>query len=188
MIVGIVGTTGNFDRLVGALADYARANSDEQVWIQHGGSTLARGVDGADFVSRGELLDRIAQAEIVVCHAASGTLADVMSRGHVPVVVPRLRRFGEVVNDHQLDVLQALADVGRVLAVRDVAELPAAIARARGTRRDETAASGKLALVEALRAAIRDVADDPRRPRREWLLRALAKAERWIPTRAHRWP
>jgi UDP-N-acetylglucosamine transferase subunit ALG13 len=187
VIVGITGTGGNFDRLVGALADWHRAHPDERVWVQHGGSPLATALDGVDYVPRTELLAKIAEADVVVCHAASGTLVDAIGLGHVPVVLPRLQRFGEVVNDHQLDVLQALARAGRVIPVEDVGGLGEAIEASRGARQKIGPPAGRLALIASLRDELASLSS-PGTRRRDWLLRALGAVTSWVPTARHRWP
>jgi UDP-N-acetylglucosamine transferase subunit ALG13 len=44
----------------------------------------------------------MARARIVVGHAGPGTVLDARRAGRLPVIVPRLARFGEVVDDHQV--------------------------------------------------------------------------------------
>jgi UDP-N-acetylglucosamine transferase subunit ALG13 len=40
------------------------------------------------------------------------------------LVMPRLRRYGEVVNDHQLDIARKFEQLGYLLAAYEVMELP----------------------------------------------------------------
>ena len=51
-----------------------------------------------------------------------------MSQGKRPVVVPRLSRFGEAVDDHQLPFAQRLAERGLVTLVDDESQLASAVA------------------------------------------------------------
>jgi UDP-N-acetylglucosamine transferase subunit ALG13 len=46
-------------------------------------------------------------------------------------VALRLKRFGEHVNDHQLDLIDMLEKKGRIIAVYDLEKLEEAIVRAR---------------------------------------------------------
>lgn len=46
-------------------------------------------------------------------------------------MVPRLKRFGEHVNDHQLDLIDMLEKEGRIIAVYDLEKLEETIVRAR---------------------------------------------------------
>ncbi|HBW18037.1 MAG TPA: glycosyl transferase family 28, partial [Actinobacteria bacterium] len=66
-----------------------------------------------------DLLDQLLDgAELVICHGGPGTISGAWSRGLRPVVVPRLRRLGEVVDDHQVDFCAKLAELGRVQLAR----------------------------------------------------------------------
>ena len=130
MIVGVTGTSVAFERLVDALAEYARLNAPERVWVQHGEARLRPPLEGERFVARDELIKKMREADAVVCHGGSGTLFDALSVGHLPVVVPRRHRLGEHINDHQLELGQALQEQGRAVVVDDLSTLGIAIARA----------------------------------------------------------
>lgn len=178
MIVGVTGTHTPFDRLVRGLARYAADHPSEPVWVQHGKGALVPPLEGAAMVRREELLARMDAAEVVVVHAGCGTLLDAMSLGHVPVTVPRLSRFGEHVNDHQLELLRALAAEDRIVPVDDIAELPAKIAQARGRRRSAPTTVATEAFFEAIRGELRGVeaAPAPRRRPLTWVALRVATA------------
>lgn len=149
-VVVIVGTKGPFPRLVDAVAQWASRRPDTQVWVQHAGGGLPAGFDGAAMAPHEVVSTRLAGADVVICHAGSGTIRDALKLGHRPVVVPRLARFGEHVNDHQLELVEALAD--RIVACPDP-ENPASLGRA-------IAAAGRGQVVDlpgdALRSDIRE--------------------------------
>lgn len=126
MIVGVTGTGSPFTRLVHGLAHVART-SGEEVWVQHGTAALVPPLQGAAFVPRSELLARMRAARVVVCHGGSGAIADALDAGHVPVVVARRFANGEHVNDHQLEIVEALSSQGRVVACHDVEGLGSAV-------------------------------------------------------------
>ena len=70
-------------------------------------------------------------ADVVICHGGCGSIIPALRRGKVPVVVPRLKKYGEHVNDHQMQLTQILADEGRVIPVYEIETLSGAIAQAR---------------------------------------------------------
>jgi UDP-N-acetylglucosamine transferase subunit ALG13 len=74
-----------------------------------------------------------------VTHTGVGSVLCAREAGHVPVVVPRLHRFGEHVDDHQLELVAALGADGHVVPVTDIAGLTAAVEKA-GRRADRTTA------------------------------------------------
>jgi UDP-N-acetylglucosamine--N-acetylmuramyl-(pentapeptide) pyrophosphoryl-undecaprenol N-acetylglucosamine transferase len=61
-------------------------------------------------------------ADVVVTHAGVGTLLQLLEWGIFPLVVPRLRRRGEHVDDHQCQIGELLAAEG-VAHVVDPASL-----------------------------------------------------------------
>ncbi|GJL49255.1 MAG: multidrug MFS transporter [Nitrospirales bacterium] len=71
------------------------------------------------FLPLEEFEGNIQQAELVIAHAGAGTLIHVFRAGKVPLVMPRQKRYGEHVDDHQLEFVEALAAQGRVLPVLD---------------------------------------------------------------------
>jgi len=151
-VLAIVGTRGPFPRLVDALARVAR-DTGWRVRVQYAGGALPAGLEGWALAPREVILAELAAADVVVCHAGSGTLRDALAAGHRPIVVPRLSRYGEHVDDHQLELARALSE--RITALGDLAGAPlahalmAAIAHARRTT--PAALPG-----DALRAALRD--------------------------------
>jgi len=188
VIVGMTGTSAPFVRLVRGLAEYAAAHPGEQIWVQHGDAELPPALSGAPYVPRDVMLDRLRAADVVVTHAGCGSLFDAISLGQKPVVVPRLARFGEHVNDHQLELLDALSAEGRIIAVRDIAELPRAISEAKKSPSTHTDATRRGALVAELeREIIRLSSATPRekahRGRAFAVLRAVTG---WVPRREHR--
>jgi UDP-N-acetylglucosamine transferase subunit ALG13 len=50
-----------------------------------------------------------------------------LANGKRPVVVPRLARYGEAVDDHQVPLGRRLGEVGLVLFVEDPADLESAV-------------------------------------------------------------
>ena len=122
MIFVTVGTTHfQFDRLLSAVA---ALETDEELVVQRGPSRVPLGdARVIDFLSFDELNDRVRQADTVITHAGVGSIMVALSQGKRPVVVPRLERFREAVDDHQVQVATQLDRTGRVRAVLDLADL-----------------------------------------------------------------
>jgi UDP-N-acetylglucosamine transferase subunit ALG13 len=87
-----------------------------------------------------------------VTHAGVGSILLARREGHTPLVVPRLKRLGEHVDDHQVELTEALAADEKVIALWDMAQIAAAVADApeRGPARPPSAGS----LHRAVRAAL----------------------------------
>jgi UDP-N-acetylglucosamine transferase subunit ALG13 len=127
MIFVTVGTT-DFDALVVA-ADQLAATTDESVVIQIGhGEVEPRHARWLRFAP--SLDPFYEQAGVVVTHGGLGTVTEVLRRGLRTVGVSNPDRFDR----HQDQILQAFEQAGHLVWCRDLAELPAAIERARGAQ------------------------------------------------------
>lgn len=88
------------------------------------------GIPSKPFLSFQEFEEKIASAELIITHGGAGSIGSALQHGKNCVVVPRLFRFGEHANDHQLELTDALEQEGRVIAVREEKQLEAAIQKA----------------------------------------------------------
>lgn len=127
-----------FDRLMREIDCLVGAEIFSDVVVQYGYSTLVpEGCRCEAFLSYAEMLRFYKEADAVVCHGGPSTFLEAMSYGKVPVVVPRLARFGEHVNDHQLDFCRTFSErVGGIEVVEDIATLGEAIGRVSGAAGD----------------------------------------------------
>jgi UDP-N-acetylglucosamine transferase subunit ALG13 len=117
-----------FDRLLEAVAALP---GDERVVAQHGCSSVrpAR-AECVDFLPMPELAALVREARVVVTHAGVGSILLCLTNGRSPVVVPRLARFGETVDDHQLESARRFAEAGLVTLAEDPSSLAAVVAAA----------------------------------------------------------
>jgi UDP-N-acetylglucosamine transferase subunit ALG13 len=130
MIFVTVGTNeAPFDRLLEAVRSLP---ATEEIVVQHGSSAVRpeNAVRCPDFLLFDALVDEMRAARVVVTHAGIGSIMTALSCGKRPVVVPRLERYGEAVDDHQLPVARRLEAAGLVTVVEDLSTLGSAVARA----------------------------------------------------------
>jgi beta-1,4-N-acetylglucosaminyltransferase len=128
----------------------------EQLFVQHGPAIpppdAARAVD---FVSFKELVQAMESAEVVISHAGAGSIICALRAGHTPIVVPRLARYSETVDDHQLELARAFETQGRVVVLWDADQIVDAVASAPPRRPPEL--MPELRLHRALRQALHGV-------------------------------
>ncbi len=126
MILVTIGTSEPFDRLLRAVG---LLGYEEEIVAQCGTSLVRpAGATCVDYFSFDDLLAEMKRARAVVMHAGAGSILAALSMGVRPLVVPRLRRFGEAVDDHQVEFARRLDSVGLVELVEDVERLPDALA------------------------------------------------------------
>jgi UDP-N-acetylglucosamine transferase subunit ALG13 len=78
-------------------------------------------------MSFAEMLQHFRTAEAVITHAGVGSILCARRAGHLPIVVPRRRRHGEHVDDHQAELARALDERRAVVAVWEVDRLTEAL-------------------------------------------------------------
>ena len=142
-----------FDRLLRGLEGV-----EEELVVQGGASTHRP--DGAtwfDFLDFPQLVEHVRAARVVVSHAGVGSVMTAVTEGKRPVVVPRLVRYGEAVDDHQLPFARRMESAGLVRLVDDPAELRAAVAQT--PEPPEAAFTGESRLAADLRAYLEQIAD-----------------------------
>jgi len=137
-----------FERFMQALAGVP---ADELI-VQHGPATPPLAARTIPFLPYAEVLELIETSAVVISHAGVGSIICAVRAGHTPIVFPRLERYGETVDDHQVELALALEQRGTVRVATDPEQLAAAI-RALPPR-GVAAPSDTVRLNAAVRAAI----------------------------------
>lgn len=156
MIFVTVGGQTPFDRLIGAVDDWAGARGRDDVFAQIGRTELRpRHVRFAHFLAPNEFRSKVLEARVVVAHAGMGTILTALEVGRPLLVLPRRAALRETRNDHQLATARRFGERGVLVAVADERELALRLdgidALAAATRISNTAPPP---LVEALRSFI----------------------------------
>ena len=123
-----VGTQAPFDRLVSAVDDWAGENPSSRITAQIGDTKYRprhfewyRTIEPIVFRKHFETADHL------IAHAGMGTIIDALMLGTPLLVLPRLAEHREHRSDHQVGTARRFQELGKVRAVFDVAELPAAL-------------------------------------------------------------
>lgn len=97
----------------------------DEVFIQTGFSTYEpKYCKWESMLSYAEMEEYLTISDIIVTHGGPATFMGVLSKGKVPIVVPRLERFGEHVNDHQLEFVKRIVNKGyELFIVEDIKQL-----------------------------------------------------------------
>lgn len=73
------------------------------------------GVECFDFVSEDKYQQFMTEADVVISHAGTGALFSSIKKGKKVIAVARLAKYGEMVNDHQTEIVRKLANEGYIL-------------------------------------------------------------------------
>lgn len=129
MIFLTIGTQLPFNRLVRALDDLApRLPLD--IFAQIGQSDYApANIKWSPFLAPAEFDKKFRAASVIISHAGIGTVLSAQKHRKPLIVVPRLARFGEHRNDHQMATARQLEGKKGVYVANDIDELPALLNR-----------------------------------------------------------
>jgi len=116
-----------FDRLIKEMDEIA-GRADEEVIMQIGETAYEpKNAKYFRFASKEKMDGLYNDARVVVCHAGVGSILTALEYGKPVIAVPRRKKYGEHVDDHQLDIAGEMEKEGRIRVVHDVEELEAAL-------------------------------------------------------------
>jgi len=106
-----------FDRLFKKLDElYEEGVLTDSMFAQIGTSTYKpKHYEYKDFISPEEFAEHIDKADIVVSHGASGSIMKALNAGKKVIAVTRLEKYGEHINDHQIQNNEAFGNNKYVL-------------------------------------------------------------------------
>ncbi|OCN05588.1 hypothetical protein A4S06_08460 [Erysipelotrichaceae bacterium MTC7] len=115
MIFVTVGThEQQFDRLIQEIDKLVKEKKvKNEVFMQIGYSTyIPQYCKYKKMLNYDEMSDYIEKASVVITHGGPASFLMPIKNGKVPIVVPRQAKYGEHVNDHQVDFVKFLAKEG----------------------------------------------------------------------------
>ena len=138
MILVTVGTTPfNFNRLLKAVDELIeKGKVKERVVMQIGHSTYEpRNAEWFRLASYREMEELNRKARVVITHGGAGSILTALKFGKPVIAVPRLKKFNEHTDDHQIDLVKNLSKEGKLIGVFDVKNLYEAIQKAKRVKK-----------------------------------------------------
>lgn len=122
MIFVTVGThEQQFDRLIKYVDEL---DLPEEVIIQRGYSEyIPRNCRSEKLLPYEKMKQYTEQARIVITHGGPSSIMMPLQMGKIPIVVPRQKKFGEHVNDHQVEFVQKISGTTDIIPVYDIEKL-----------------------------------------------------------------
>lgn len=111
-----------FDRLFKKLDELMEKGLiNEEVFVQTGASKYKpRHCAFTNFMDREAFDKKMDEANIIISHAATGSIMPALKKGKKVIGVARLAKYGEHVDDHQVQTNQVFAENRFILAVNDM--------------------------------------------------------------------
>ncbi len=121
MVLVTVGTQKQaFDRLFDLIRSSKELKKEELV-VQKGYTKCnnSKRIKAFDFIPLDEMEDYISKADLVISHGGVGTIFSAIKKGKKVIAIPRLAKYGEHINDHQIEICEALEKEGYILYYKD---------------------------------------------------------------------
>ena len=101
---------------------------EEEVFAQIGQSTYKpKFYEFKEFINGEEYNEVLRKSEIVITHGGTGTIIKAVKLSKKVIAVQRLKAFSEYVDDHQIQIINGLSEIGFLDKVEDLSNLNEAI-------------------------------------------------------------
>ncbi len=102
----------------------------EEVFAQIGYSNyIPKNYNYKKFLDREEFNKLMNQCDKVITHGGTGAIIGALKKEKKVIAVPRLAKYAEHVDDHQLEIVKTLAPKSYILYAEDMSELSNALKR-----------------------------------------------------------
>lgn len=114
-----------FNRLLKTVDDLVeRGIVTDEVFAQSGYSDYKpKHYSYKQFLDREEFAEYEAKSDIVITHGGTGAIIGAVKRGKKVIAVPRLAKYGEHVDDHQLQLIAQFKNQNLICGLNDCSEI-----------------------------------------------------------------
>ena len=125
MIFVTIGNDGrHFERLLDRIGELIKEDFDD-IFVQFGNSrnSLKTSNKVKAFYNRDEFSSLLKDSDLIFTHAGAGTLLQIAQLGKFPLVVPRLKKYKEHINNHQVDIASEFEKKGLCKTIYNINDL-----------------------------------------------------------------
>lgn len=129
MIFITVGSQLTFDRLLKAVDKEIEAGNIKDQVIVQGGKTKfkSKNMKIIKFLELNEFDKYIKDADLIISHGGVGSIIDALKYNKTVIATPRLKKYKEALNDHQIQIIENFGIEGYIIPLLDLTELNLAI-------------------------------------------------------------
>lgn len=100
----------------------------DRVFAQTGASDCKpKNYEYKDFLDREEFAKIMSECDIVITHGGTGAIIGAVKKGKKVIAVPRLAKYGEHVDDHQLQLIGQFKDQNLICGLDDCSQIEEAL-------------------------------------------------------------
>ena len=118
-----------FNRLLKKIDELvAKGVITDRVFVQTGASDYKpKNYEYKDFLDREEFAKIMSECDIVITHGGTGAIIGAVKKGKKVIAVPRLAKYGEHVDDHQLQIIEQFKEQNLIYGLSDCEELDVSV-------------------------------------------------------------
>ena len=123
MILVLLGTQNNsFSRLLSKIeASIKNGSINDKVIVQAGYTKFnSEEMEIFDFIPKDKMDTLISEADLIITHGGVGSIIKAIKLGKKVIAVPRLKEYGEHVNNHQIQIIENFDYEGYIKGVFDL--------------------------------------------------------------------
>lgn len=96
----------------------------EEVFAQTGYSDYEpKNYEYKNFLDRDEFSDIMSKCDKVITHGGTGAIIGAVKKEKKVIAIPRLAKFGEHVDDHQMQIVEQFNEMNLICGINEISEL-----------------------------------------------------------------
>lgn len=126
MILVILGTQDkSFDRLLKEIDKQIKNNKiNEKVVVQAGSTKYkSENMEIFDLIPMRKFNNLIEEADLIITHGGVGSILSSLRKNKKVIAIPRLSKYKEHTNDHQIQIVNKFEEDGYILGCKNVSKL-----------------------------------------------------------------
>lgn len=114
-----------FNRLLKELDELVEKKKiKEKIFAQIGYSDYKpKNYEHREFIDRDEFQKQMSKSDIIITHGGTGAIITAVKQGKKVIAIPRLAKYEEHVDDHQIQIVEEFEKSGIIKAVYDTKDL-----------------------------------------------------------------
>ncbi|MFA5408306.1 MAG: PssE/Cps14G family polysaccharide biosynthesis glycosyltransferase [Bacilli bacterium] len=133
MILILLGTQDKpFTRLLDAVQKQIDKGKIKDKIIVQAGCTKynSKDMEIFDLIPVDEFKNLVKKADLIITHGGVGSIMEGINNGKHIIAAPRLKKYNEHVNDHQIQIIDEFTKLGYILPLKDFNKLDKLILKA----------------------------------------------------------
>lgn len=90
-----------------------------------------------DFMSQDDFNKKVEEADLIITHAGTGVIVNSVKKGKKVIGVPRLSKYGEHVDDHQIQLIDEFSQLNFIEPCNDLKQLYGSIKNVKNKKFDQ---------------------------------------------------